>query len=138
MEPGSRTRFQKKTASKFPSIPGTKPSLYNFQLLSSTGIASLDHLLGGGLPVGTLVLVEDHPRKVEDEDQSDVGSDYSNVLLKYFMSEGAANRHSLFFGSCDENPEKFFSNLPEVVVKSQSVGDTPGSTSFRKLDFDYF
>ena len=66
MDQGSKTRFQKKGTSKFPSIPGTKPSLYNFQLLSSTGISSLDNLLGGGLPVGTLVLVEDHPRKVED------------------------------------------------------------------------
>ena len=91
METGAKTRFQKKGASKFPTIPGTKPSLYNYQLLSSTGVPALDNLLGGGLPVGTLLLIEDHPRPAV-EDEGDVGSDYSNVLLKYFMSEGAVHQ----------------------------------------------
>ena len=122
MDQGVKTRFVKKGAPKFPSIPGTKPSLYNFQLLSSTGVPALDNLLGGGLAVGSLVLVEDLHR--HDEDES--GSDYSNVLLKYFLSEGAANRHSLFFGSCSENSSKFLSNLPEIVTKSQSTQMSPG------------
>ena len=34
-------------------ISGAKPSLYNNQLLVSTGVPSLDQLLGGGLAVGT-------------------------------------------------------------------------------------
>jgi len=68
MDQGVKTRFQKKGVPKFPAIPGTKPSLYNFQLLSSTGIPALDNLLGGGLPVGSLVLVEDLPRKLEDDE----------------------------------------------------------------------
>ena len=46
------SRFQKKTAPKLPSIPGTKPSLFNFQLLTSIGVPGLDQLLGGGLPLG--------------------------------------------------------------------------------------
>ena len=36
------SRFQKKTAPKLPSIPGTKPSLFNFQLLTSIGVPGLD------------------------------------------------------------------------------------------------
>ena len=125
MDARPKTSFQKKGASKFPNIAGTKPSLYNYQLLSSTGVQALDNLLGGGLPVGTILLIEDHPRP-EGEDETDIGSDYSTVLLKYFLSEGAAHQHSLFYGSCSEKPERIFSNLPEVVVKASSMSETPG------------
>ena len=31
------SRFQKKSAPKIPAIQGTKPSLFNYQLLTSTG-----------------------------------------------------------------------------------------------------
>lgn len=40
------TSFQKKTRSKLISIPGSRPSVQNGQLLVSTGVTSLDYLLG--------------------------------------------------------------------------------------------
>lgn len=40
------TSFQKKTRSKLLSIHGTRPSVQNGQLLVSTGVTSLDFLLG--------------------------------------------------------------------------------------------
>lgn len=40
------TSFQKKTRSKLLSIPGTRPSVQNGQLLVSSGVTSLDFLLG--------------------------------------------------------------------------------------------
>lgn len=40
------TSFQKRSKLKFRPIPGTKPSLYNNQLLISTGVPSLDAVLG--------------------------------------------------------------------------------------------
>ena len=43
------TSFQKKTRAKVIQIAGAKPSLYNNQLLVSTGIPSLDALLGDWL-----------------------------------------------------------------------------------------
>lgn len=40
------TSFQKKTRSKLIAIPGSRPSVQNGQLLVSTGVTSLDYLLG--------------------------------------------------------------------------------------------
>lgn len=47
-EPSSlnTTSFQKKTRSKLIAIPGSRPSVQNGQLLVSTGVTSLDYLLG--------------------------------------------------------------------------------------------
>ena len=40
--------FRKKAASSKPSLPrGSRPSLHNAQLLVSSGVPSLDYLLGG-------------------------------------------------------------------------------------------
>lgn len=40
------TSFQKKSRGKLISIPGSRPSVQNGQLLVSTGVTSLDYLLG--------------------------------------------------------------------------------------------
>ena len=42
----SSTSFQKKARAKVIQIPGAKPSLYNNQLLVSTGVPSLDNVIG--------------------------------------------------------------------------------------------
>lgn len=40
------TSFQKKARVKINQIPGTKPSLFNNQLLISSGVPSLDNIIG--------------------------------------------------------------------------------------------
>jgi hypothetical protein len=70
------SRFQKKSAPKLPAIAGTRPSLFNYQLLTGTGIPGLDQLLGGGLPLGTVTLLEDLPHP---HDQEESGNNYSTV-----------------------------------------------------------
>lgn len=98
---GSTSSFQKKGRLKAPSIPGTRTSIHNAQLLVSTGIPSLDYLLGGGLPVGSVLLLE--------QDTYDV---YSKLFLKYFLAEGVVNKHLLTVASLDINPTSITENLP--------------------------
>lgn len=44
--PCNTTSFQKKSRSKLVSIPGTRPSIQNGQLIVSTGVTSLDYVIG--------------------------------------------------------------------------------------------
>ncbi|XP_064423303.1 elongator complex protein 4 isoform X2 [Latimeria chalumnae] len=101
----SSTSFHKKSRSKLASIPGTRPSVQNGQLLVSTGVPSLDYVIGGGLAVGTLLLIE--------EDQYD---GYSHVLFKYFLAEGAVCGHSIFVASAREHPGDILQNLPAPLL----------------------
>ncbi|XP_076879273.1 elongator complex protein 4 isoform X1 [Brachyhypopomus gauderio] len=97
--------FQKKTRSKLVSIPGTRPSVQNGQLIVSTGVASLDYVIGGGLAVGTLLLIE--------EDHSD---SYSHMLLRYFLAEGVVCGHELFLASARDHPDNIMQMLPSPIL----------------------
>jgi elongator complex protein 4 len=88
------TSFRKKTSSKSSHPMGTRPSLHNAQLLISTGVPSMDTLIGGGLPVGATLLIEE-----------DVYQMYSQLLMKYFIAEGVMCGHDIMIcgPSADDN-----------------------------------
>eukprot|EP00761_Pharyngomonas_kirbyi_P003939 gb/GECH01003943.1/.p1 GENE.gb/GECH01003943.1/~~gb/GECH01003943.1/.p1 ORF type:complete len:490 (+),score=159.39 gb/GECH01003943.1/:1-1470(+) len=67
---------------KYPS--GTKPSVHNGQLLVSTGLNDLDGIIGGGIPLGTIILLKEDTR-----------SQYAQYLFRYFLSEGLHSSHSV-------------------------------------------
>ncbi|XP_053304841.1 elongator complex protein 4 [Spea bombifrons] len=102
---GLETSFRRKVRGKFPAIPGCRPSVQNGQLLISSGVPSLDHVLGGGLAVGTLLLIEE-----------DTFSTYSNIILKYFLAEGVVNGHELYVASSDEDPNDILKDLPAPLI----------------------
>ncbi|XP_029985574.1 elongator complex protein 4 [Sphaeramia orbicularis] len=104
------TSFQKKTRSRLISIPGTRPSVQNGQLLVSTGVTSLDYLLGGGLAVGTVLLIE--------EDRYD---SYSRMILKYFLAEGVVCRHELFVASAQHTPDDILQELPSPILDDVAI-----------------
>ncbi|XP_052417667.1 elongator complex protein 4-like isoform X2 [Carassius gibelio] len=105
---GNTTSFQKKTRSKLVSIPGTRPSVQNGQLLVSSGVSSLDYVIGGGLAVGTLLLVEE-----------DCFDSYSRMLLKYFLVEGVVCGHELFLASARDHPDEI---MQTALVSSMRFG----------------
>lgn len=97
-----------KKIKKLPPIPGTKPSTHNAQLFISTGIPSLDHVIGGGLPIGSIFLIEE-----------DKYGNYANTMLKYFIAEGIVVSHDNFIASRGTKTGQLLSEIPEVA------SDTP-------------
>ncbi|XP_018353520.1 PREDICTED: elongator complex protein 4 [Trachymyrmex septentrionalis] len=95
---------------RFPVIPGTRPSLRNSQLLISTGIPSLDSSIGGGLPIGSIFLIEE-----------DKYGFYAKTVLKYFMAEGVVVSQPILIASQDVQPSHLVSGLPAVIDNSEEL-----------------
>uniref|UniRef100_A0A8D0B352 Elongator complex protein 4 n=1 Tax=Salvator merianae TaxID=96440 RepID=A0A8D0B352_SALMN len=108
-ERATTTSFQRKGpdggGSRLAFVPGTRPSVRHGQLLLSSGLPSLDNVLGGGLAVGTLLLLEE-----------DTYGIYSNLLFKHFLAEGVVCGHNLFIASDKEEP----SDILKVLGKESS------------------
>ncbi|XP_062476307.1 elongator complex protein 4 isoform X1 [Pezoporus occidentalis] len=104
------TSFQRKAAagSRLAAVAGTRPSVRHGQLLLSSGLPSLDCVLGGGIAVGTLLLIE--------EDKYGL---YSNLLFKYFLAEGVVCGHDLFVASAKEHPDNVLKELPAPFLDEQ-------------------
>ncbi|XP_011412257.4 elongator complex protein 4 [Magallana gigas] len=123
------TSFQKKARVKINQIPGTKPSLFNNQLLISSGVPSLDNIIGGGLAVGTVCLIEE-----------DVYGSYSRLLLKYFSAEAAMTGHSLLLASADQDPQLIVKELPGPILDDPgdvTKGNTPEQSENMKIAWRY-
>ncbi|KAE8606801.1 hypothetical protein XENTR_v10010872 [Xenopus tropicalis] len=114
---GTGTSFKRKVRGKFPAIPGTRPSVHNGQLLVSTGVPSLDHIIGGGLAVGTLLLIEE-----------DTYGTYSHLLLKYFLAEGVISGHEVFVASANDDPTDTLQDLPAPLTDEILRQNDPKST----------
>ncbi|ORY07873.1 PAXNEB-domain-containing protein [Basidiobolus meristosporus CBS 931.73] len=95
--------FKKRTSVNQPKLPpGSRLSAHNGQLLTSTGVPSFDDVLGGGLPIGSVLMIKE-----------DKHTDYAQVLLKYFLAQGIASKRAILLASADEDPKKFVDSLPD-------------------------
>ncbi|XP_055380816.1 elongator complex protein 4 [Condylostylus longicornis] len=102
--------FKKRVNCK--SINGTKTSSLNGLAITSTGNPSLDHVIGGGLPVGSVLLIEE-----------DRFSTYSKVMGKYFLAEGIYSEQPIFYATLDDNPSDLLKKLPKPVVNAHYLED---------------
>ncbi|MCP9257020.1 putative elongator complex protein 4 [Dirofilaria immitis] len=85
-----------------PRIPGTNIRSRYPEI--SAGCAAIDALIGGGIPLSSLYII--------DEDKSRI---YATVLSKYFSAEGICCEQSLFVASASRNPRELLENLPDRV-----------------------
>nr|XP_039270985.1 elongator complex protein 4-like [Styela clava] len=122
-----QTSFNKKPRGKSNAlqINGTQSSLHNGQLLCSTGIPSLDGVIGGGIPVGTVFLLEE-----------DHNHQYSDVLTRYFLAEAVVSSHEVFIvGNDDES--SFTSYLPKPVMPDEDSHTTEANAGDMKIAWRY-
>ncbi|KAJ2394104.1 Elongator subunit elp4, partial [Coemansia sp. RSA 2603] len=98
--------------------PATRLNPHSAQLLVSTGVPSLDDVLGGGLPVGGVLLIE-----------QDRQTGYSNTLLSYFASQAIAAKHKLCIVNADQDMD-LAGHLPGWAGAVRG----PAATSEAKVD----
>ncbi|KAJ2817825.1 Elongator subunit elp4, partial [Coemansia furcata] len=109
--------FKKRVPASQPKPPpATRVNPHSAQLLVSTGVPALDDVLGGGLPVGGVLLIE-----------QDRQTGYSNTLLSYFASQAIAAGHKLCIVNADRDVN-LGSQLPGWAGVSRSASESGTGT----------
>lgn len=100
-----------------PSVPvlvpvrarGVRSSVFNKTMLTSTGLASLDSALGGGIALGTvLCVIEDSPTECHA------------LLLKHFLAQGLVHGHVSALCSADDDLVR---SLPAAIRPGDEGAD---------------
>lgn len=95
-----------------PNYPGTRPSPASPSILiTSTGIPSLDDILGGGIPLSCSLIIA----------APDIHSSYGDLVQKYFTAQGLNCRHQLCV--IDDNAEAFVKDI--MWIPRDRHGATP-------------
>ncbi|XP_016989282.1 putative elongator complex protein 4 [Drosophila rhopaloa] len=101
------TSFRKRTVQK--PIRGTRTSPHTAQVITSSGNPYLDVVIGGGLPMGSICLIE------EDRFMT-----HAKVLAKYFLAEGVLSKQEIFLGSLDDLPAEMLRCLPKPLTELET------------------
>jgi elongator complex protein 4 len=89
----------------------------------SSGIQSLDDLLGGGIFLGTITMIK-----------QDRSTQYSSLVLKYFIAQGIVCGHQGCIVSIDSDPNKIKNGLMGLSkLKHNAVAEPQLSTQSRPL-----
>lgn len=106
-------------------INGTK--ILNAQCYVSSGVPSLDHVIGGGIPTGSIFMLEE-----------DVLRNYSRVMRKYFIAEGLVCKHDLLLASLDGDDELIMQEIPTPTNADADVeGSQDDENSKMKIAWRY-
>ena len=94
--------------------PCTKLSTFNAQLLTSTGTPALDDLLGGGLPIGSILMVR--------EDKTGF---YARLMAKYVLAQGllaqGSGHHVAVLGGIGQGDDGLLNGLmARAATESQN------------------
>lgn len=74
----------------------------------SSGIPDLDKILGGGFPLGSLVMVMEDPE-----------APHHMLLLRNFMSQGLVHGQPLLYASPSKDPRGFLGTLPSPALSKE-------------------
>eukprot|EP00048_Salpingoeca_helianthica_P012989 m.193978 g.193978 ORF g.193978 m.193978 type:complete len:426 (+) comp15445_c0_seq3:3-1280(+) len=97
---------------------GARPAAQVGQLIVSSGVPALDFILGGGLVVGTVTLIEE-----------DLEGAYADVLVRYFLAEGAVENNALFVASAEQDPQRILADMPRVDEAASKTSSTSSTTA---------
>lgn len=111
--------FKRKSSAKTSLAPGTRVSPSSAStLITSTGIPSLDDILGGGLPLTCSLLVL----------APDSHSAYGELVQKYFVAQGLVSGHCIcvvddraddFIKDCMWTPRGSTGNVPAPSAEDE-------------------
>ena len=115
----------KRSSSSSSLLRGTKVSVANGLTVTSTGLADLDRILGGGLPLSSLLLLEE-----------DLNCSHYEALLKYFLAHGVVTGHAVCLVAPQlphEPLEYLLHHLPRTygTASARGDGEAPRVRSFR-------
>ncbi|KAJ1549135.1 Elongator subunit elp4 [Cladochytrium tenue] len=110
--------FRKRGAAPTLAPPSTRVSAHNGTIMTSTGIATLDDVLGGGMAVGTTLLLQ--------EDAASSG--YARLMLRYFLAQGVAAGHAtcVVASAADEPPVRILREVMAPVGADDGGGGEGG------------
>jgi len=118
--------FKRKGTSKQTTAtvyPGTRASpASNISIITSTGVASLDDILGGGLPLSCLLLLA----------APDVHSSYGELIQKYFTAQGLGDGHRVYI--VGQDPDSFAKDIMWVSRSSTQKSMSGDSDEEGKAD----
>ena len=134
--PMPSSSFKRKGAVKqTTTLSGTRISpASSSTCVTSTGIPSLDDILGGGLPLSCLLLIT----------APDLHSSYGDLVQKYFAAQGLSCGHHVYVVANDA--EQFVKDIMWIPRKndtlststaSEGVGELDGSESQIKIAWRY-
>jgi elongator complex protein 4 len=109
-----KSTFIRKGKTTQPLPKGTKPSVFNGQILVSTGLHELDIILGGGIPLGSIICIKE-----------DRFSKYSNNILQYYVSEGLATGQTCAVVTSTSSKASFLKDLPFNYTHYRTVNNKP-------------
>jgi len=105
----------KKKVSSTPNIrlpSGTRLNSNGTLLLTSSGISSLDTFIGGGLPIGSLLLIYE-----------DKNANLSDSILRCYLSEGIYNKHDLCVAALRTDLTENLPTKEETLPSDNPVDD---------------
>lgn len=104
---------------------GTRVSAYNASLLVSTGLPSLDDILGGGLPVGSLCLLH-----------QDLVSTYTKLILKFFLAQGLVSGQTCAVWTDESEVQDFKTALPGLDAPTNKSSEQQSKQEQKEKEQD--